>query len=129
MADACLELPLLGADAEKLAVRELVCLAPDDWTSVESVGLAEVPLLWEAVQLVSAALGKPAAVPSAAQSCAVREAVDEVVKPGQRGVGPVPKYQGPDLVPAKPEQSQPEVKVRELPEEQRAKRSPAAQPM
>jgi hypothetical protein len=35
LAVGCRELLLLGADAEKLAVLELVCLEPDDWTSVE----------------------------------------------------------------------------------------------
>jgi hypothetical protein len=35
LADGCRELLLLGADAEKLAVLELVCLAPDGSTSVE----------------------------------------------------------------------------------------------
>jgi hypothetical protein len=35
LAVGCRELLLLGADAEKLAVLELVCLAPDGSTSVE----------------------------------------------------------------------------------------------
>jgi hypothetical protein len=35
LADGCLVLQLPAAAAEKLAVLELACLAPDDWTSVE----------------------------------------------------------------------------------------------
>jgi hypothetical protein len=35
LADGCRALRRLGAGAEKLVVREQVCLAPDGWTSVE----------------------------------------------------------------------------------------------
>jgi hypothetical protein len=42
-ADAYRELLLLGADAEKLAGRELACLAPDGSTSAVLADLAAVP--------------------------------------------------------------------------------------
>jgi hypothetical protein len=72
LADGYLELPLLGADAEKLAVLELACRELDGWTSVEWVVPAEVPLLWAAVQRALAALDTRVVAQSAAQSCVAR---------------------------------------------------------
>ena len=91
-ADGNPALRLLAAVAGKLAVPEQAGPEPDGWTSVEWVVLAAVPLLLAALPLVSAELGKPAAVPSAAQSCAVPEFADEPAKSAQRGVEPEPRY-------------------------------------
>jgi hypothetical protein len=77
LADGYLALQLLGADAEKLAGRELACLAPDGSTSAVLADLAAVPLLAAALQLVLEELGKPGAGPFAAQSCVVQAAADE----------------------------------------------------
>jgi hypothetical protein len=71
LADEFRELQLPDAVAGKLVVQEQACPEPDGWTSVEWAVPAEVPLLWEAVQLLSAALDKRGAGRSAAQSCAV----------------------------------------------------------
>jgi hypothetical protein len=92
LADGCRELLLPGADAEKLAVLELACLALGGSTSVELAGPAAVPLLLEALQLVSAELYKQVADRSAAQSCAVPAFADETANSGQRGVEPAPQY-------------------------------------
>jgi ferric-dicitrate binding protein FerR (iron transport regulator) len=76
-ADGYLALQLLGADAEKLAGRELACLAPDGSTSAVLADLAAVPLLLAALQLVLEELDKPDVGRFAAQSCAVQAAADE----------------------------------------------------
>jgi hypothetical protein len=91
-ADGNPALPLLGVGVEKLVVPEQAAREPDGWTSVEWVVLAAVPLLLAALPLVSAELGKPAAVPSAAQSCAAPEFADEPAKSVQRDVEPEPRY-------------------------------------
>lgn len=84
MADGFLELLRLGADAEKLVVRELACLGPAVRTLDVLADPAAVPLLGEAPQLALAELDKPGAGPSAARSCAALEVVGEragLVKP------------------------------------------------
>lgn len=77
-ADECRELPLPGADAEKLVVRELACLAPDVLTSDESADPAAGPWLLAALRLAWAAQGRPGAGLSAAQSFAVQAAADDL---------------------------------------------------
>jgi hypothetical protein len=131
LADGCLALLLLAADAEKLAVLELACLALGGSTSAEWAGPAAVPLLLAALPLVSAELYKPVAGRSVARSYAVPEFADEPVESGQRAVEPAPRYWALDLVRAKlvSHYWQPAATLPELPEEQRGQRLQAAEPM
>lgn len=68
-ADACRELPRLGAASEKSVVRALAYLEPDAPTLDVSAG--PVAALWFLAELLLASVepGKPDAVLSAAQSC------------------------------------------------------------
>jgi hypothetical protein len=77
-ADECRELPLPGADAEKLVVRELACLVLGVLTSDESADPAAGPWLLAALRLAWAAQGRPGAGLSAAQSFAVQAAADDL---------------------------------------------------
>jgi hypothetical protein len=131
LADGCLALLLQGADAEKLAVLELACLALGGSTSVELADPAAVPLLLAALPLVSAELYKQVAGRSAAQSCAVPAFADETANSGQRAAEPAPRYWALDLVRAKlvSHYWQPEATLPELPEELRGQRLQAAEPM
>jgi hypothetical protein len=131
LADGCLALLLLAADAEKLAVLELACLALGGSTSAEWAGPAAVPLLLAALPLVSAELYKPVAGRSVARSYAVPEFADEPVESGQRAVEPAPRYWALDLVRTKlvSHYWQPAATLPELPEEQRGQRLQAAETM
>jgi len=83
-ADECQALQLLGADAEKLVDRELVCPEPDVLTSDGSADLAEDSWLAAALRRVLAAPDKPAVGQSAARSCAEQAAGDGSVALAQK---------------------------------------------
>ncbi|HEX3106597.1 MAG TPA: hypothetical protein VHQ22_19325 [Terriglobales bacterium] len=97
LADECLVLQLRAGGAEKLAVRELACLALDGSTWVELADPAAVPLLLAARPLVLPELDKPGVGRSAAQSCAVPAFEGEPAELGQRAFEPVPRFHGFDL--------------------------------
>ena len=76
LADECRGLRLPVAVAGKSVVPELVCLGPDAQISAVSADRAAVPLLLAVLPLALAEPDKPAADPSAAQSCAALAVAD-----------------------------------------------------